>query len=54
MKYPVEKRQEIIKALLSGKIGIQQACRLLDCNRRSIERYRKAFLAFGAQGLKQS
>jgi hypothetical protein len=52
MKYPVEKRLEIINALLSGEIGIEQACRLLSCSRRSIERYRKAFLAFGALGLK--
>lgn len=52
MKRPIEQRQEVLKSLLSGEINIQKAQKLLDCSRRSIERYRKAFLIQGLEGLK--
>lgn len=52
MKYPVEKRLDVIKGLLSGEINISKATNLLSCSRRSIERYRKAFVQRGEAGLK--
>lgn len=52
MKHPVEKRLDVVKALLSGKINIPKATNLLSCSRRSIERYRKAFVQKGEVGLK--
>ena len=51
MKHPIEQRREIIQSLLSGEIAVGKAVELLECTRRSIERYRKAFLASGANGL---
>lgn len=52
MKYPVERRLDVVKALLSGEINISKAINLLSCSRRSIERYRKAFVQKGETGLK--
>lgn len=52
MKYPVGKRLDVIRTLLSGKINISKATNLLSCSRRSIERYRKAFVQKGEAGLK--
>lgn len=52
MKRPRVNRVEVIKTLLAGTIGIVQAMHLLGCSRRSIERYRTAFLARGPEGLK--
>lgn len=52
MKKPVEQRQEVIQALLLGEITNAKAAGLLACSRRSIFRYRQAFLTQGAVGLK--
>jgi hypothetical protein len=51
MKKPIIQRVRIIRALLRGEVAVQKAAQLLSCNRRSIERYRKAFLAHGREGL---
>lgn len=56
MKKPIRRvrqrrKEKIIRALLANEIEIQQATNLLNCSRRSVERYRKAFLAKGAEGL---
>lgn len=52
MKQPREKRLEIIKAALGGKLSLGKARQLLGCSRRSLERYRKNFLEKGKEGLK--
>lgn len=52
MKQPIGKRVDVIKALLVKEIDIKRAYGLLSCSRRSIERYRKAFLEHGEEGLK--
>lgn len=52
MKKPIKQRQEVIQSLLSGEIDTQKATVLLGCSRRSIERYKKAFLTTGPEGLK--
>lgn len=52
MKYPVEKRLDVIKALLAEEINVVKATKLLSCSRRSIERYRRAFVQKGEAGLK--
>lgn len=52
MKRPIEERKEIIQALLSGEITVMKAAELLGVTRRSIERYRKAFLTRGDGGLR--
>lgn len=46
-----QQRHDVIQRLLGGAIGIQQAADVLRCSRRSIERYRKAFLLRGTNGL---
>lgn len=51
MKKPIEQRQEVIQSLLSGEVDIPKAAFLLGCSRRSIERYRKAYLTTGPEGL---
>lgn len=52
LKKPIEDRQTIIQSLLQRDISIQQAMTLLSCSRSTIERYRKAFIARGKEGLK--
>lgn len=52
MKYPIEKRVGTLKALISGDINIGKASQILGVTRRSIERYKKAFLDNGKEGLK--
>lgn len=52
MKKPIDQRLEVIKAVVLGEISIQKSTELLRCSRRSIERYRKAFLTQGEVGLK--
>ncbi|MEK7534680.1 MAG: helix-turn-helix domain-containing protein [Patescibacteria group bacterium] len=52
MKKPIGKRLDVIKGLLSGEINISKATNLLSCSRRSIERYKKAFVQKGEAGLK--
>ena len=51
MKYPVEKRQEVINRLLKKEIGKDRAAELLACTKRTIENYVQAFLKEGGAGL---
>lgn len=51
MKKPIAQRCEVIKNLLSRDITIHKAATLLGCSKRSIERYRAAFLVLGQAGL---
>lgn len=43
MKEPVEKREQVVLAFLSGEITKKQAGQLLGCRTRTIERYRNAY-----------
>lgn len=52
MKRPIEERKEIIQALVSREITVMKAAELLGVTRRSIERYRKAFLVKGEEGVR--
>lgn len=52
MKKPIGQRQVVINALVSRDISCNQAANLLGVSRRSIERYRKAYLDKGIEGLK--
>lgn len=52
MKHPIGERKEIIQALLKRELTVSRAAGLLGCSRRSIERYRRAFLTIGVDGLK--
>ena len=52
MKYPIDKKEEVVKLLLTGQISVGKAAEILNTTRRSIERYRKAFLKNGREGLK--
>lgn len=54
MKRPVEKRQEILLAFLSGEINKQQAADLLCCTKRTVENYRNAYRKEGIDGLKDN
>lgn len=51
MKRPIRQRVKVVQALLNNDISKQQAADLLSCSSRSIERYRKAFLKYGVEGL---
>lgn len=52
MKYPLEKRTEVIQSYLKNEISKQQAAKLLNCSLRTIKRQTNAFIAFGKEGLK--
>lgn len=52
MKYPVEKRAEVLRAYLKDEISKQTAADLLRRSVRTIERYTNTFIAFGKEGLK--
>lgn len=51
MKKPIDQRLTVIKAFVSKQISIKQAVQILGCTKRSIQRYHKAFLAYGELGL---
>lgn len=51
MTHRSTQRHQVIQKVLSGALGTQQAMSLLQCSRRSIERYRKAFLLRGVDGI---
>lgn len=51
MKYPVEKREEVIQAYLRNEISKPIAASLLRCSVRTIERHTNSFIAFGREGL---
>ncbi len=52
MKRPVEKKKEIIIALLQNKIDRQTAANILSCSERSLRRYKRNYLLKGEFGLK--
>lgn len=52
MKYPLEKRVEVIQAYVKDEISKQKAANLLRCSIRTIERHTNTFIAFGKEGLK--
>jgi len=52
MKQPIGKRLEVIRNLVSRKIGVGEAANCLGVTRRSIERYRQAFVLKGEFGLR--
>ena len=54
MKYPLEKRWEVIQAFLKDEISKQQAATLLQCSERTIKRHTNACIAFGKDGLKDN
>lgn len=51
MKSQFEKRREIIKCVVSGRLTTAGAARLLGCTGRTVKRYKKAFLLRGNAGL---
>lgn len=51
MKYPLEKRQEVINRLLGKEIDKNQAEQLLACTKRTIETYVQSVLREGPVGL---
>lgn len=51
MKYPLEKRLEVIQAYVRQEISKQQAATLLSCSLRTIKRHTNAFIIFGKEGL---
>lgn len=54
MKYPLEKRVEVIKAYLEKEISKQIAGDLLHCSIRTIERHVKSYIIYGPAGLKDN
>lgn len=54
MKYPLEKRLEIIQAYVKGKVSKQTAAQILRCSIRTVERHTNVFIAFGREGLRDN
>lgn len=54
MKYPLEKRVEVVQAYIKDEISKQKAADILGCSIRTIERQVKAFIVFGPNGLKDN
>lgn len=54
MKYPLEKRQEVLLAFLAGELSKQQAANLLGCTERTIRNYKRAYKANGKEGLRDN
>ncbi len=54
MKQPIEKKKEVIIALLQNEIDRNQATKILSCSLRSIRRYKRNYLTKGEMGLKDS
>jgi transposase len=52
MKRPIEKKKEIIVALLQNEIDRNGAAKILSCSVKTISRYRKKYLVSGIDGLK--
>lgn len=46
-----QQRHAVLQRLLNGAISVRRAADVLRCSRRSVERYRKAFLLRGIDGL---
>lgn len=54
MKQPIEKKKEVIVALLQNEIDKNQAAKILFCSLRSIRRYKRNYVTKGEMGLKDS
>lgn len=54
MKYPLEKRAEIIQAYVKDEISKRMAAQLLRCSIRTIERHANALIVFGKEGLRDN
>ena len=54
MKYPLEKRVEVIQTYIRGEISKHIAAELLRCSLRTVKRHTNAFIAFGKEGLKDN
>ena len=54
MKYPLEKRLEVIQAYVRQEISKDIAASLLQCSQRTIKRHTLSFIAFGIEGLKDN
>ena len=54
MKYPLEKRLEVIQAYVKADVSKQTAAQLLRCSIRTIEKHTHAFIAFGKEGLRDN
>jgi len=52
MKRPIEKKKEIIIALLQNEIDRKTAAKILSCSSRTIRRYKRNYLTYGEVGLK--
>lgn len=52
MKRPVEKKHDIIKALLQNEIDRKIASHILSCSVKTISRYKRKYLEHGLEGLK--
>lgn len=54
MKRPIEERETVIQSFLNGEINKHQAATLLGCTEKTIRNYKKSFLVFGKEGLKDN
>lgn len=54
MKYPLEKRLEVIQAYIRQEISKDIAAQLLQCSLRTVKRQTTAFIAYGIEGLKDN
>ena len=54
MKYPLEKRHEILLAFLAGEISKQIAANLLGCTERTIRNYKREYRKHGKEGLRDN
>ena len=52
MKRPIEKKHDVIKALLQNEIDTKTAAHILSCSVKTIRRYKKKYLVQGIEGLK--
>lgn len=52
MKYPLEKRLEVIQAYVKNEMSKQKAAEILQCSSRTIERQVTTFVAWGKDGLR--
>jgi len=52
MKRPIEKKKEVIIALLQNEVDRKTAANILSCSLRTVRRYKKDYLTKGDAGLK--
>jgi len=54
MKRPVEKKHDVIKALLQNEIDRKTAAKILSCSLRTVRRYKRNYFSKGIDGLKDT